>query len=292
MKAQKWTLVLACQNMGKLAIKSRHRLICGDCKSFGDVDRLLDGNKINVAVTSPPYASQREYDKSSGFKPIPPDDYVEWYADVAANIMAHISDDGSYFCNIKEHCEEGQRSLYVKDLTLAHVRSWGWMFVDELIWKKPGLPGGWENRFKNDFEPIFHYSKHGKIKFYPREVGHQSDNIRVYEHGKSKSDHGNITVEGALKSGIARPSNVIEVSGSDGNHPAAYPVALPEFFIKAFSETGDVIYDPFMGSGTTMIAAEKNGRRGFGCEISPKYCDLIVARYEAYSGQKAVLWEN
>lgn len=275
--------------MGKLALKSKHRLICGDCKDFAVVDRLLDGAKINVAITSPPYASQRKYDASSGFKPIPPDDYVDWYRDVAANIMAHLAQDGSYFCNIKEHCDDGQRSLYVKDLTLAHVREWGWRLVDEFVWEKPGLPGGWNNRFKNDWEPIFHFCNRQNIKFNPLAVGHQSDSIRVYEKGASYSSHGNITVEGDFKSGIARPGNVIKVSGTEGNHPAAYPVGLPEFFIKAFSNSGDAIYDPFMGSGTTLIAAEKNGRSAYGVEISAQYCDVIIRRFENFSKIPSIL---
>lgn len=93
--------------------------------------KVLDGAKINVAITSPPYASQRKYDESSGFKPIRPNEYVEWYRPIAENIKANLTKDGSYFCNIKEHCDDGQRDLYVKDLTIAHVREWGWMFVDE-----------------------------------------------------------------------------------------------------------------------------------------------------------------
>ncbi len=273
---------------GDVWMLGKHRILCGDCRDFNDVEKLLNGAKINVAVTSPPYASQRKYDETSGFKPIPPDDYVEWYRDVASNIMANIASDGSYFCNIKEHCEDGQRSLYVKDLTLAHVREWGWRFVDELIWKKPGVPGGWDNRFKNDWEPIFHFCTQMAIKFNPTDVGHFSDAIRVYQKGASYSKHGNITVEGDLTSGIARPGNVIEVSGADGNHPAAYPVGLPEFFIKAFSDKGDTIYDPFMGSGTTLIAAEKNGRIGYGTEISPAYCDVIVKRWQDFTGQQAI----
>ena len=160
--------------------------------------------------------------------------------------------------------------------------------MDELIWKKPGVPGGWDNRFKNDWEPIFHFCTQMAIKFNPTDVGHFSDAIRVYQKGASYSKHGNITVEGDLTSGIARPGNVIEVSGADGNHPAAYPVGLPEFFIKAFSDKGDTIYDPFMGSGTTLIAAEKNGRIGYGTEISPGYCDVIVKRWQDFTGQKAI----
>jgi len=282
--------------MGKLILASRHRLICGDCRDAATVDRLVDGHKINVAVTSPPYASQRTYDESSGFKPIPPDEYVDWYSAVASNIMAHLTDDGSYFCNIKEHCEEGQRSLYVKDLTIAHVRHWGVRFVDEFCWRntKNGVPGVWPNRFKNAFEPVFHYSKNTQIKFNAISCGIKSDSAFSYssETAETKTGSGLLGVKGGNEhEGIARPSNVIEAAAaSTGEHSAAYPVALPEFFIKSFSDPGDVIYDPFMGSGTTLIAAEKNGRKSIGCEISPVYCDVIVKRFEQFTGEKAVLW--
>ena len=282
-------------NMGKLVLTSRHRLVCGDCRDFATVEKLLDGHKINVAVTSPPYASQRTYDESSGFKPIPPVEYVSWYRDVASNIMENLADNGSYFCNIKEHCEDGQRSLYVKDLTLAHVREWGWRFVDEFCWRntKNGVPGTWPNRFKNAWEPVFHYSKNTQIKFDPIACGTKSDSAFSYssETAETKTGSGLLGEKGTQEhSGIARPSNVIEVAAaSTGDHSAAYPVALPEFFIKAFSDPGDVIYDPFMGSGTTLIAAEKNGRRGFGCEISPAYCDVIIKRFEQHTGSLAIL---
>ena len=278
--------------MGRLILRSKHRLLCGDSRSPEAVDRLLDGKRIAIAITSPPYASQRKYDESSGFVPIPPDQYVDWWEPIQENVRQHLAPDGSFFVNIKEHCEDGQRHLYVKDLTLAHVRRWGWMFVDELIWKKPGLPGGWPNRFKNDFEPVFHFASQQDIKFRPLAVGHESDHIRVYDGGSSFSPHGNITVEGEFRSGIARPGNVIEVAGADGSHPVAFPIGLPAFFIKAFSDADDLIYEPFCGSGTTLIAAEQLGRQCAAMEISPSYCDISVARWERFTGQKAVRWES
>jgi len=61
---------------------------------------------------------------------VAPDDYVVWYREVAASIASVLAGDGSYFLNIKEHAEDGQRHLYVKDLFVAHVRQWGWRFVD------------------------------------------------------------------------------------------------------------------------------------------------------------------
>ena len=77
-----------------------HRLICGDCRDAATIARLVGKRSVNVAFTSPPYAEQRKYDESSGFRPIPPDEYVEWFAPVAENVARHLADDGSWFVNL------------------------------------------------------------------------------------------------------------------------------------------------------------------------------------------------
>ena len=143
-----------------------------------------------MVVTSPPYATQREYDPSSGFKPVPPDEYVAWFRDVAAGIETVLAPDGSYFLNIKEHADDGERSLYVKDLVLAHKRQWGWRFVDEFCWRKTdnGVPGGWNNRFKNAWEPVFHFCRQPEIKFRPEAVGHVSEDCFDYSPDNPEID--------------------------------------------------------------------------------------------------------
>jgi DNA modification methylase len=89
--------------------------------------------------------------------------------------------------------------------------------------------------------------------------------------------------------GLAYPSNVLSLGKNREavGHSAAYPVSLPEFFIKAYSDTGDIVFDPFTGSGSTLIAAEKEVRTFYGMEISPAYCDVIVQRWENFTGKKA-----
>lgn len=278
---------------GDVWVLGEHRLLCGDCRNPADVSRLLGNGRVNVAFTSPPYASQRKYDETSGFKPISPDEYVAWFDAVQANVRAHLADDGSWFVNIKEHCDEGQRSLYVKDLTIAHVRQWGWALIDELCWRNTlnGVPGGYVNRLKNAWEPVFHFTKDLKPKFRPTQILHESEGAFGYSKANGKSGSGSGIGLGDHDSGtgMARPSNVLEIAGetSRGEHTAPFPVALPTFFIKAFSDPGDVIFDPFMGSGTTIVACEQTGRRGFGTEISPGYCDVIVQRWERLTGKKA-----
>ena len=274
---------------GEIYHLGAHRLICGDCRDPDVVSRLLDGELINVAFTSPPYASQRTYDESSGFKPIKPDAYVEWFDAVQANVRKHLADDGSWFVNIKEHCEDGQRHLYVKDLTIAHVRLWDWRFVDEFCWKRGGVPGKWPNRLKNQWEPVFHFSRSSKIKLNHTNVMHESTGAFGYSPDNPKSTTGFFSNRGRddiAGDGMALPGNVLTL-GAEGrqtsSHTAPFPVALPAFFVKAFSDEGDTILDPFMGSGTTMIASEQTGRVSYGCEISPKYCDVIRRRWTNYA---------
>jgi DNA modification methylase len=238
---------------------------------------------------------------------------------VAADIESVLAPDGSYFLNIKAHADEGERNLYVMDLVMAHKRQWGWRFVDEFCWRKTdnGVPGGWGNRFKNAFEPVFHFCRQQQIKFRPEAVGHVSEDCFDYSpdnpvsrsgsgllgtgpRGESASSppqgsqgwgHMRRKLVDGRHEGIARPSNVIEVKteSSQGSHSAPFPLALVEFFLLAFSDAGDVVFDPFMGSGTTMAAAQALGRTGYGCEISPAYCDVILRRIMNLSGEMPLL---
>jgi site-specific DNA-methyltransferase (adenine-specific) len=230
------------------------------------------------------------------FRPIPPDYYVEWFAAIQENVRSHCVESASWFVNIKEHAEDGQRHLYVKDLAITHVRSWGWMLVDELCWYKRSLPGQWPDRFRNDWEPVFHFATAKGFPFNPLAVASESDDAFHYVHNSGKTAGGNIGIgkEGRNRStGLARPGNVLEISTrkvpNGIAHEAAFPPDLPAFFIKAYSDKGDNVYEPFCGSGTTLIAAEQLGRKCYGMEISPAYCDVIVKRWETLTGKKARL---
>lgn len=285
--------------LGDIYQLGNHRLMCGDCRSFNDMEKLLNGNLINLVITSPPYASQREYDEKSKFKPILPDEYVNWYEEIAANIMANLANDGSYFCNIKPNAEGLKRELYVFDLVLAHVRKWGWNFADEFCWERSGIPQQVARRFKNQFEPIYHFTK-SEWKFRPESVMHESKSVPK-ARGKGAGDTNAAKRQGKMSAvegneisiGMAYPGNRLPTFQSEAlGHPAAYPVGLPEFFIKAYTDSKDIVFDPFMGSGSTLIAAEKLERYACGMEISPSYVDLIIKRWENFTGKQAELLTN
>lgn len=295
---------------GDVWLMGPHRIICGDCRDPDDVARLLRADRVNLAFTSPPYAEQREYDSSSGFRPIPPDQYVDWYAPVAANIAAHLAPDGSYFCNIKPAAEGLDTSLYVFDLVTAHVRQWGWHFATEFCWERNGIPKGVTRRFKNQFEPVYQFAL-GEWKMRPDAVRHESAAVPK-ARGKGAGNtsfakhHGNESIHMSghqgepgfewfgdqIEAGMAYPGNRLPTFASTHEalgHAAAFPVGLPQFFVMAYTDNGDTVFDPFMGSGSTLMAAERTGRAGRGTEISPFYCDVIVRRWQAFTGKQSTL---
>jgi DNA modification methylase len=276
---------------GDIWILGNHRLMCGDCREPSDVDKLMNNNAINLAFTSPPYAEQRTYDETSGFKPIPPDEYVQWFEMVQANVAAHLAHDGSWFVNIKPASRGLDTELYVMDLVIAHPRQWGWHFASELCWERTGIPQKPHKRFKNQYELIFQFA-FNEWKFHPESVRHESESVPSYSRNNHLS-HGLAGAQGShgkwenLKEGLAYPGNRLptfvsshEITG----HTAAFPVGLPEFFVKAYTDEGDNVYDPFMGSGSTLLAAHNQHRVAFGMEISPAYCDIICKRFQQATG--------
>jgi DNA modification methylase len=298
-----------------------HRLICGDCRDPQVFARLLDGVRVNVAFTSPPYASQRKYDESSGFEPVPPDDYVEWFAPVQDNVRAVLADDGSWFVNIKPSVTPDglDTETYVLDLVLAHVRRWGWHWGTEYCWERNCVPKNVTRRFKNQFEPVYQFALND-WKMRPDAVRHWSENVpisrgegvgdtswkdaqgngwagvRARKNGTSKTMS---KMQGTAKNpgeymmpGMAYPGNRLPTFAGTHEatgHTAAFPVGLPSWFIRAYTDPGDAVLDPFAGSGSTIIAADNEQRIGYGIEISPAYCDVICRRYQQHTGTVPVL---
>lgn len=312
---------------GDIIELGRHRLICGDCRDASIVDRVINGHRINLAFTSPPYAEQREYDERSGLRPIPPNEYVDWFKAVAANVATYLDVDGSWFVNIKPSADGLDTSLYVMDLVIAHVREWGWHFATEFCWERNGVPKSVTRRFKNQFEPIYQFAR-GDWKMRADNVRHESQNVPV-AGGKGSGSTGRGNKQGGegassvsssfggaktpkrrangvpsggegdknsgtnwspgefIGPGLAYPGNRLPTFTSSHEalgHSAAFPIGLPQWFINAYTDLGDTVYDPFAGAGATLMAAEITGRTSFNVEISPAYCDVIVARWEKATG--------
>lgn len=267
-----------------LAVSGRsHRLVIGDCTQAGVVQAACAGSLVNGIVTSPPYADQRKR-QYGGIRVC---DYVDWFARVQSHLPSVMTDNASFFLNIKPHCSKGQRSLYVNHLVCAMVERWGWTFIDELYWHRHGAPGKWPNRFKNSIEPVYHFALSPKVKFRPLNVARVTNASLMgvkAERIDRKTGSGFSTPSNSAKvRGLSLPSNVIQVNTGENKqgHSATFPIGLPEFFIKAYSDEFDVWLDPFIGSGTTLLACERNRRLCIGIESKPEHGAIMLDRLQA-----------
>lgn len=263
--------------------KNVMRLIKGDSAK---ILRTVADDSIDLVVTSPPYADQRK----STYGGIHADRYVEWFLPIADELLRVLKPTGSFVLNIKERVVDGERHTYVMELIIA-MRKRGWFYTEEYIWHKRNCyPGKWPNRFRDAWERCIHFTKQKKFAMYQESVmvpmgdwknsrlKALSDTDRVRDESKVGSGFGK-KIENWVGRDLAYPANVLHLATecSNKSHSAAFPESLPEWFIKLFTKPGDIVLDPFSGSGTTMRVAKNLNRGSIGIEISDEYCKLTAA---------------
>ena len=245
------------------------KMICADCLAYM---KTMPEESVDLVVTSPPYAQQRK----KAYGGIDKNDFPLWFLNVSREIYRILKPTGSFVLNIKEHVENGRRSTYVLKtlLLLSEVFIWN----DTYIWNKTNpFPTGSKRRLKDGFEYCFLFTKTKEYKFYPNNVLVKSTS-KYLESEKRRKNSGSHDVNNGsgmnmsrrYVSDMVRPSNVISFPTDTTNHshPATFPLALPDFFIRLLTEEGDLVYDPFAGSGTTLRAAENLGRHYLGTDIT------------------------
>lgn len=256
------------------------RVLLGDALS---VLKTLPDSCINLIVTSPPYADNR----SKTYKGIPIKEYVNWFLPISAELKRVLKDDGSFILNIKERVENGERQTYVLELILE-MKKQGWLWTEEYIWhKKNCYPGKWPNRFRDAWERCLQFNKNKKFNMYQESVmvpiGNwsnkrlaklsQTDIMR--DESKVGSGFGK-NISNWLGKNFVYPTNVLHLATECDNrgHSASFPVSLPSWFIKLFTQKEDIVLDPFLGSGTTAIACLELGRHYIGIEAMENYFAL------------------
>ena len=248
-----------------------------------EVLSTLPDSSIDLIVTSPPYADNRK----STYTGVPIDQYVEWFSPIGDQLARILKPEGSFILNIKERAVNGERQTYVLELILD-LKKHGWLWVEEYIWhKKNSYPGKWPNRFRDAWERCLHFTRSRKFRMYQDEVmGPMGDWAKKRLAQPSEADQ--IRLESDVSSGLGRrvanwigrdkayPTNVLHLPTecSNRHHSAVFPVELPIWFIELFTKPGDIVLDPFIGSGTTAIAARNLGRHFVGIELNPEYYAL------------------
>ncbi|MCX7671697.1 MAG: site-specific DNA-methyltransferase, partial [Anaerolineae bacterium] len=208
----------------------------------------------------------------------------------AAQFLRVLKPTGTFILNIKERVVDSERHTYVIELILA-MRRQGWLWTEEFIWhKKNSYPGKWPNRFRDNWERLLQFNKSKKFHMYQEAVmvpvgGWARERLANLSETDKRRDESRVgsgfgkNVSNWLGRNLVYPTNVIHMATecANRNHSAAFPVDLPKWFIKLFTQPGDLVLDPFIGSGTTAVAAMQLGRRYCGIDLNPEY--VAMARH-------------
>jgi DNA modification methylase len=240
-------------------------LILGDCREV-----LPTLGAVDAVVTSPPYAQQREYGRAID----------DWTALVSG--LSTVAPSAQVLVNLGLIYRDGELLEYWDDFK-RHMRQVGWRLFGLYVWDKlNGAPGNWSGRFAPAHEFIFHFNRSAcEINKWIR-----TKDRMMAGTGLRRADGTMSGVSSPDKVGqpFKIPDSVIRMpphqlrGGPENEHPAIFPVELPRHLIMSFSANGQTILDPFMGSGTTGIAAVKLGRKFIGIAIEPKYFEIAVRR--------------
>jgi DNA modification methylase len=237
--------------LGDVWLLGKHRLMCGDSTSIDHLERLCNGQAVDMWLTDPPYnvayegktkeslTIQNDSMGDDQFRQFLRDSYVAADAVMKAGAVFYIWHADSEGYNFRGAAQDA-----------------GWKIRQCLIWKKSSMVMGRQD-YHWKHEPCLYGWKEG--------AGH-------------------------LWATDRKQTTILEFEKPhrNGEHPTMKPVALFEYQLLNNTKGGDIVLDSFGGSGTTMIAAEKNGRVGYLMELDPKYCDVIVKRWEDFTGKKAI----
>jgi DNA modification methylase len=241
---------------GDVWLLGRHRVMCGDSTIISDVEKLMAGEKANMVFTDPPYNVAYEGKGENNLGVIKNDDmsddeFEQFLRDVFTSYWTAMRELAPiYVC----HPDSGSGPKLAFEKTFAER----FRKSSTLIWFKQSAGMGWQD-YRVQHEPILYGWKAGKGTHYY--CGDRSKTT-VWQIGRD-----------------AQASYV---------HPTQKPVALPSEAIANSSKHGDTVLDLFGGSGSTLIACEKTGRNARIMEIDPKYVDVIVRRWQEFTGKKAI----
>jgi DNA modification methylase len=237
---------------GDIWILGKHRLMCGDSTSIDHLEKLCNGRQVDMWLTDPPYNVAYEggtKEKLTIKNDSMDDDQFRQFLRDAYTAADAVMKSGAVFYIWHADSEGYNFRGAAKDC--------GWVVRQCLIWKKSSLVMGRQD-YHWKHEPCLYGWKEG--------AGH-------------------------LWAADRKQTTILEFDkpSRNGEHPTMKPVALFEYQMLNNTKGGDIVLDSFGGSGTTLVAAEKNGRVAYLIELDPKYCDVIVKRWEEFTGQKARL---
>lgn len=257
---------------GDLWVMDRHWVYCGDSRNGSAYTQLMKDRCANMVFTDPPYNDpidgyvtgfgkihHAEFQVASG--EMNESQFIEFLKSALEHLASNTVDGALHFiCMDWRHCQE----------LLAAARSAYTEFKNLCVWVKDNAGQG--SLYRSQHELVFVF-KSGK--------GPHRNNIQLGQYGRYRTNVWQY-----------RRANSLAGNSEEGNlsalHPTIRPVGLVADAILDATARGDIVLDPFLGSGTTVIASERTGRVCYGIELDPRYVDVIVRRWQAFTGQTAI----
>lgn len=270
-----------------------HKLMCGDSANRDDVLRFMGDERVDLLFTSPPYAQQRIYDVEFS-------KYLNNWDGLMQAVFASIPshDLTQILVNLCFFHSKNEWIVYW-DKWIEWMRRQGWRRFGWYVWDKGyGAPRDWAGRLAPSFEFIFHFNRHS-IK--PNKIiPTRTFGRKVHGTGSRKKDNSlpkKLSHDGLLVQPYKIIDSVIRAGKHQGRgvevqHPAVFSVDLCQQIISSYSQPQQIVYDPFVGSGTTIMAAEQLSRKCYGMEISPSYVAVALERWSQATGKTPELVEE
>ncbi|MBX6741928.1 MAG: site-specific DNA-methyltransferase [Acetobacteraceae bacterium] len=263
---------------GDLWLLGEHRLLCGDSTDAAAVTRVMGEDRAALLFTSPPYGNQRDY-TTGGVS-----DWDALMRGVFGAMGEALQADGQALVNLGLIHRDGEWQPYWQGW-LDWMRAQGWRRFGLYAWDQgPGLPGDWNGRLAPAFELVFHFNR---LPRQPNKIvpckwagtPNKGSGLRAADGEMKAYTHIGLPVQETRI-----PDSVLRITrhkgrGIETEHPAVFPVALPEFLMRAYTDEGEAVFEPFAGSGTTLLAGQRTGRRVRAIELASAYVDLAIARW-------------
>jgi DNA modification methylase len=259
---------------GDIWVLGQHRLICGDARANTAYEQILAGDKAELVVTDPPYnvaieghvtgkgaIHHREFPMASG--EMSKEDFTEFLTTAFRNLVEHTTDGALHFAFIDWR--------HIGEMMAAGTEVYSEL-KNVCVWAKTNAGMG-----------TFYRSQHELVFVWKSGKAPHLNNFELGQHGRSRSNVWHYAGVNAM-----RPGRLEELA----MHPTVKPVALIADAIKDCSRRGGLVLDPFCGSGTILIAAERTGRRARALELDAAYVDVAVRRWQTFSGKTATLAET
>jgi DNA modification methylase len=258
---------------GEIYQLGEHRVLCGDSLDYYNVESLMGGGVAKMLFTSPPYnmAGKMYANYDDNLKSA---EYIKFNMEVLKNFLPFLK--GFVFWNISYN--KNSRWEFIEILHRI-IKETGLKFMELIVWnKKHALPITSQVMLTRQYEDILL-------------VGNEEEIAKDIEMFCVANNDGAVLFNKRTNKGITNYWE-LDTGGSQlSNHLACYPVKLPGKGINLMTLEGDIVVDPFLGSGTTLIACEQVKRKCYGIELDPKYVDVIRKRYAKFIGKEEE-WEK